>query len=514
MDAPSRFFAIYTRVSSFDQAQSKEGSLISQEQRCREYMKFKHGDVAPVVYREEGKSAKDTNRPEFQKLVTDIEADRIQTVLCTELSRISRSVLDFHQFMQICEAHDVGFISLREQFDTTTSLGKLMMSIFASFAQFEREQISERTSANMQARARRGLYNGGYLYGYRPRPRQPGYLDVDTNEAKVVNLAFDKYLEIGSYCLVAEWLNQQGYRTREYMMRTGKLKTAARWNKNTVIQMLRNSTYIGKRLLGNGETMDGVWEPIVPSEKFNKVQELLSRNLKHRNNTKSTSHHVYLFSGRIRCMHCNTTMENSAGTNRQGIVYFYYRHPKDDHWPDCPHPVYFRADHLESEICKNLVHILDDHELLDHIYHEVAIYGEEKKIALRQEYGLAEKMLHDVESQASEIVNKLHLLSEEQIREFVAPRLDEMKRRKEELRVRKQALELDLFKADQDAIKREDIEKTFRLLSKDFWLLDDVEKKELFEVLVDKIEIYKGQFVVYIRETGSNDALHGSPRRT
>ena len=233
-------YGLYLRVSTQEQAQSREGSIRSQLQRLQEHLGIKDPGSRYLVYEERGRSGKNTDRPEFQRMLDDMQKGVISAVLCTELSRVSRSVIDFHQFLEFCERHKVGLICLREQFDTTTAHGRLILGILSVFAQFEREQISERTSINMQARARRGLYNGGYLYGYHPRPGQKGYLDIDAEEAEVVRLMLDKYLELGSFCQVTNWLNARGYRTREYTTTKGKFRPGKPWSSSSVAQILQN----------------------------------------------------------------------------------------------------------------------------------------------------------------------------------------------------------------------------------------------------------------------------------
>lgn len=510
-----KFFAIYVRVSSMEQAQSKEGSIKSQIQRCTEYLRFKYGDKPVVIFREEGRSGKDTNRPEYQKLLCDVRRGKIEAVTCTELSRISRSVMDFHNFMAICNKHEVGFISLREQFDTTTAHGKLMIGIFALFAQFEREQISERTSANLYARAKRGLYNGGYVYGYRPRPGQPGYIDPDPNEAIIIQAIFQKYLEIGSYCLVAKWLNEHGNRTREYTTRTGKLKMAAKWNDSSVIQVLRNPIYIGKRKLTTGEVVNGVWDPIITTETFTKTQELLARNYHARGNTVANVQHTYLFGGILYCTHCAQFFESGSGTGSKGKTYFYYRHPGGQKRPGCPHPS-FPAQEIEHILCTSLTHVIDQPDIIQGVCEEYQnIAREQEEIALKQIQSI-DNQIKTLDSESAALVQKLPLLKDEQITEFVSPRLQDISNRKKDLKNLKDELTSRHFHLSQETISPEDIRRSFAALSKDFWLLNDREKKELISALVEKIELHEKTLVVWIREVSSdekssNDTLGGCP---
>jgi len=510
-----RHIAIYIRVSSVEQARSKEGSLASQQQRCNEYLEYKYRDSTAILYKDEGLSAKNTNRPGYQRLVTNMRVGLVSVVCCTELSRISRSVLDFHGFLQICQEHQVDFVSLREQFDTSTAHGKLMLGVFAAFAQFEREQISERTAANMRARARRGLYNGGKIYGYRPRPGQKGYLDIDRAEATVINLIFDQYLQIGSYCLVANWLNRAGYRTREYVTKTGRLKPAAKWNKNSVLQILKNLMYIGKRRISTGEVVQGTWESIVSEEKFDAVQGLIARNERIRGNAVAhTNRHEYLFGGLVRCVHCNVFLESGAGTGRNR-VYFYYRHPTRTRLPGCPCRDW-PAGELENLLCNRLLTLFDDSELLEMVCDEFSQFAIEKKRDIDARIASLTNQIDLVSREAAGLVQKIHLLCDEDVREFISPRLEEMRQRREELVRQKQVLEAELFEITRKIITPDEIRQSFTRMRPDFWYMDDVRQKLFIGEIVQKVEMYEDRMIIWIWEVeplrdGSRVYLSGDP---
>ena len=153
--AKSHKIALYIRVSTEEQASNPEGSIKNQEDRLRAVVKLKNieshfGDIKTVYV--DTKSGKDTNRTELQRLLSAIRKREIDLVMVTELSRISRSVKDFSDIWELMQANNCGFCSLRENFDTTTAAGEMVLLIVASLAQFERRQISERVSANFSSR--------------------------------------------------------------------------------------------------------------------------------------------------------------------------------------------------------------------------------------------------------------------------------------------------------------------------------------------------------------------------
>ena len=181
----------YIRVSTEEQAKNLEGSIRNQEERLKAQVKaknreFNFGEVVDIFI-DRAKSGKDTNRPELQRLLKAISRAEVDLVMVTELSRISRSIKDFSEIWELMRASGCGFLSLRENFDSTTAAGEMMIFSMANMAQFERRQVSERVSANMNARSKRGLYNGGSVpFGYELITDKPGYLAINEEQAKVI----------------------------------------------------------------------------------------------------------------------------------------------------------------------------------------------------------------------------------------------------------------------------------------------------------------------------------------
>ena len=153
---------LYARVSTDLQAEVKNGSLDTQIDQLQKYAELKN-TTSPeeewkvmAVYREEGKSGKNVDRPEFKRMVRDIEEGKIDAVLCTKIDRISRSLIDFYGFHRFLKEQEGTFISLHENFDTSTAMGLFALSISLATAELERERTSERTKEKMQWRAEKG----------------------------------------------------------------------------------------------------------------------------------------------------------------------------------------------------------------------------------------------------------------------------------------------------------------------------------------------------------------------
>ena len=203
---------IYVRVSTEEQAENPEGSIKSQEHRLREFVKLKNsfenfGEVVEF-YCDAGISAKDTNRPAFQKMMDDARSKKITMILITELSRLTRSIRDFANLVAMLDDLDCKIYSLKDQFDSSTAVGSFSMFLMANLAQFERKQIGERISANFLSRAKRGLYNGGSVpLGFRVSGNKDGRLEVIPSEAEIVRDIFKTFLQTGTLASATKALN-------------------------------------------------------------------------------------------------------------------------------------------------------------------------------------------------------------------------------------------------------------------------------------------------------------------
>ncbi len=208
----------------------EEGSLVSHPQRIKNFINMKNnteknwGKVIET-YTDKDYSGKNLNRPAFQKMCRDIVLGKVNAVIVTELSRLSRSVKDFCQFWDFLKEHKVKFFSLKENFDTSTAMGELMVIQAISFAQFERQTTVERIKHGVHARAERGLSNGGQrMLGYDLHPEKKCHLKVNEEEKPIVQMIFKKLLELGSIFKVLNFLNQNGYTTKSFVNKKGEKK--------------------------------------------------------------------------------------------------------------------------------------------------------------------------------------------------------------------------------------------------------------------------------------------------
>lgn len=449
---------LYLRVSTEDQAEKPEGSLTSQEQRLREYLKWRSSDggasaiswVTQKVYRDEGWSGKNTNRPAFQLMRQDIQAGLLDVVVCAEMSRVSRSALDFLEFQRFLGGYKVEFVSLREQFDTTTPAGKMVMGVCALLAEFERDQISERTSANMQARARRGLSNGACPFGYEPNPDKNGHMRINEKAAAIVRLIFDLYLQLGSYKTVTSELNERGYRRPAWVSKKrGKHYPERKFVLTNVQYILGNKAYIGKKELHKENlskdpaklpenqrysVVDAVWPAIVPEEKFHEVQRLMAQNHWTNHNVAQKLNHVFLLSGLLRCGHCGVILGGASGTGRLGKVYNYYRHyPASVRKPDCFLPRSINADTSEQQVIVEIGAIAEDDDLLKRVAGEASKQASEARPQVERQIAMGEEELLRLKGESDSLLGRMQELTRAQVEEYVMPRLEEISDKKRQL---------------------------------------------------------------------------------
>jgi site-specific DNA recombinase len=317
-------------VSTEEQAENPEGSIRNQEDRLRSAIQQRNldgpfGEVAGVFI-DRAKSGKDTNRSELQKLLTAIRKHEINLVMVSELSRLSRSIKDFSGIWEMMQENGCGFLSLREAFDTTTAAGEMVLYTVANIAQFERRQVSERVSANIQARAARGLYNGGCVpLGYKLIPEKRGYLEIDPAQAEIVKTVFKTYPLEGSLSLTAKWLNANGYRFERMTQGGGNKPRLGHFTIQNVEDILKNKAYIGvKNFQQRGETLEAkaVWEPIIARDYFERIQKQLTAN-KGRLKPDSFKTYPYLLSGLVTCGQCGGNMCGKSAHGSSCKVAYY-----------------------------------------------------------------------------------------------------------------------------------------------------------------------------------------------
>ncbi len=336
----------YIRVSTEEQVQVLDGSLDSQRHRLNAFVELKNlqesgrwGKIVEV-YADEGFSAKDTRRPALQRLLCDLRAGKINLILITDLSRLSRNILDFCLLLEDLRKHNGKFLSVKEQFDTTTAAGEMMVFNMINLAQFERKQVAERVSQNFFSRASRGLLNGGpVILGYNKNPERPSEYIVNDQEAPLVRDIFRMFLEEGSLFRTARRLNESAIPRKLGIERKFRLASEGIWTPDGLRNLLENKAYIGirevnKKYKGREShslmpwqqhlESKAAWPAIVPLETFEKTRRVLEAGRKiERPKSRHKNGSPFLMTGRLKCSECGAPFVGETGHGRTTDVRYY-----------------------------------------------------------------------------------------------------------------------------------------------------------------------------------------------
>ena len=335
--------AIYTRVSTDMQAEKEFSSCESQETKIRDFIKSQNNWQVFKVYSDAGYTGANTNRPALQELLEDIKQNKVDIILAYKIDRLTRSPKDFYQLIEILDRYGTDFISITERFDTSTPAGRLLRNIMLTFAQFERELVSERVKDKLLERAKKGMWNGGHLpFGYERKNKR---LVINKKEAEIVRLIYETYLETRYIERIYNLLKEKNIKNRQ-----GKT-----FSKQLIALILRNITYTG-RINYAGQIYQGLHQPIISEELFELAQQAHRRRIR-----KFRIYKYFLLGGLIRCKECGYTM-SACFTNkhRNGKLkrYYYYRCTcvNKKGWQACPTKE-VSAERIENYILENLERI-------------------------------------------------------------------------------------------------------------------------------------------------------------
>src|SRR3989440_5357982 len=238
--------AIYTRVSTEHGLDQEFNSLDAQYDAASAYIKSQAHAGWTLIrsrYDDGGYSGGSTDRPDLQKLLDDIRARKIDVLVVYKVDRLTRSLADFAKLIELFDAHGISFVSVTQQFNTTTSMGRLTLNVLLSFAQFEREVTSERIRDKIAASKRKGLWVGGPLpLGYEMKD---GKIVVVEEEAERVRTIFRWYLELGSLNLLMADLREQGTVTKVRSLKTGRTVGGIPFTRGPLAHFLRNRFSMG-----------------------------------------------------------------------------------------------------------------------------------------------------------------------------------------------------------------------------------------------------------------------------
>jgi site-specific DNA recombinase len=284
--------AIYTRVSTEHGLDQEFNSLDAQYDAGSAYIKSQaHAgwNLIRSRYDDGGYSGGSTDRPDLQKLLEDIHSRKIDVIVVYKVDRLTRSLADFAKLVELFDAHSVSFVSVTQQFNTTTSMGRLTLNVLLSFAQFEREVTSERIRDKIAASKRKGLWVGGTLpFGYEMKE---GKIAIVEEEAELVRLIFRRYLELGSVNELLRFLRERNIRTRTKQLSTGATRGGIPFGRGALYYVLSNHFYIGEVKYKN-EILPGQQPPIMDRALFESVRQKSLVQWSHRTIARNKSDHL------------------------------------------------------------------------------------------------------------------------------------------------------------------------------------------------------------------------------
>src|ERR1700730_18103708 len=281
--------AIYTRVSTDQGLEQDFNSLDPQYEASQAYIRSQaHAGwkLLRAKYDDGGFSGGHTDRPALQRLLEDVRSGEIDVIVVYKVDRLTRSLADFAKLVELFDQHTFSFVSVTQQFNTTTSMGRLTLNVLLSFAQFEREVTSERIRDKISASKRKGLWVGGMVpLGYDTKDRR---ITINEAEADRVRTIFRTYLKLGSINLLVADLRKSGLETKVRTLRTGGTVGGIPFGRGPLAHILRNRFYIGQ-VAFKGEVLAGAQPAIVNRTLFDEVQAKLSEQLNNHMATRMKS---------------------------------------------------------------------------------------------------------------------------------------------------------------------------------------------------------------------------------
>lgn len=397
--------AIYTRKSTEKGLEQEFNSLHAQREACEAYVASQRheGWIALAEhYDDPGFSGGNIERPGLQKLMRDVERGKVDCVVFYKLDRLSRSLMDFARLAEFFERHNVTFVSITQQFSSTTAMGRLTLNILLSFAEFERAIIAERVRDKIAAAKKRGKYLGGTpTFGY-DVDYQKKRLVTNPMEVKVVRRIFKRFTETGSCLGIAKELNAEGITTKSWTTKRGSFHQGGPWNTSHVYRALKNRAYLGETV-HNGESYPGEHEAIVPKPLWDKVQHIFESGTSRKRNQET--HEVKsLLRGIIRCGHCDRSMV-CAYTTKKSKVYRYYTcmGAKKNGHASCPVRS-VPAGEIEAAVISQLRVILRSPEMIAQTFRSANDLDAQEITDLCLEKSSLEMRLVELKALASEMI--------------------------------------------------------------------------------------------------------------
>lgn len=270
--------AIYTRKSSEEGLEQEFNSLHAQREACEAYVlsqKHEGWQLLPTAYDDGGFSGGTMERPALKRLLADVEAKKIDIIVVYKVDRLTRALMDFAKLVELMDKMGVSFVSITQQFNTTTSMGRLTLNVLLSFAQFEREVTGERIRDKIALSKQRGKWMGGVPpLGYEVREQK---LCIHQQDAKIIQHIFSRYLDLKSVNMLKAALDAEQCHTKLRVFKNGKTSEGLPFQKGHLYRILQNRLYVGD-IVHKDKSYLGQHEGIIDPAIFDAAQKLLAEN--------------------------------------------------------------------------------------------------------------------------------------------------------------------------------------------------------------------------------------------
>lgn len=511
--------AIYCRVSTTEQAE--EGySIDEQNIKIREYCE-REGHEIYNLYEDRGISGKNiTNRPGIKQLLQDATENKFDLVIVWKLNRISRKLLDILNIVELLNKHNIAFRSLTENFETETPSGKLQLNIMGAIGEFERETIAENVKMGLLARAKEGRWNGGVVLGYdlvelnnEGKKRKNTVLKINEKEANTVRRIFELYSQGHGYKAVVNRVNKEGHKTK----RNGEFAVS------TVKEILQNPVYIGKirynvrqdwskkrrnNINPNPILSDGIHEPIIDVETWNKVQVILKERSKKHNKVYDCE---FPLTGILKCHVCGAgmTINRSTAKRKDGTrrINEYY---SCGNWKNKGTAVCnsnsIRVEVADEYVLNKIMELINDESILRKVIDNI---NNNKSTKLKPILEQLEQINKDIEKLIDKKSKNIELFEDGILdKSELSTRVKSINDDIEKLKYREQELKQDLQLAEGDPIPFEIVNEVMKKFKEVFFEMStSQQRKQLIHLLVSKITINKKREIDSIEIQINDDVI-------
>ena len=495
--------AIYTRKSTDEGLDQEFNSLNAQREAAQAYIasQRQEGWIAlPDHYDDGGYSGGTLERPALKRLLRDIEAGSVDIVLCYKVDRLSRSLLDFTRIVEVFDRCGVSFAAITQAFNTTTSMGRLTLNILLSFAQFEREIITERIRDKIAAAKKKGKYCGGMpVLGY-DVDREKHRLLVSAEEARLVRHIFIRFTQLRSTTEIVRELNSKRMLTKSWVTAKGQIREGGRWDKSHVYRLLNNRLYLGE-VTHKGASYPGEHEAILSPETWDEVQKILEENSRARGNA-TRSQTVALLRGVIRCGHCGCAM-GATYTRKNGRQYRYYLcvHASKKVAHDCPVRTVPAGD-VEQVVMQQLKSLFRSPELVARTYTAARQQETEEIGRLTMLKAELEEKIKDGRERALQIIASAGQERRGSHGGRLSDALDEVNVQVQALAEELKQISANLEALTQQCVTEDEVRRALHAIEPLWEQLFPAEQNRIVRLLVDRVEVREDGLEVALRGEG------------